>query len=106
MNPLLREVAKLDRLIHEPARLMIMLILQGAGQADFLYLQRECELTQGNLSSHLIKLEEAGYVKIEKTFKGRRPLTLCRLTARGDVALSGYSQKLVRALHAGQNPKE
>lgn len=105
MNPRIQEVAQLDRLIHEPARLMIMMILQGTGEADFLYLQRECGLTQGNLSCHLLKLEEAAYVEIEKKFKGKRPLTLCRLTPKGEGALSGYSRRLVRALHANQNPK-
>jgi DNA-binding transcriptional ArsR family regulator len=98
MNPRFQEVAKLDRLIHEPVRLTIMMILQGAGKADFLYLQREGGFTQGNLSSHLSKLEEAGYVKIEKMFKGKRPLTVCSLTPEGETALSGYSQILIRAL--------
>ncbi len=103
MNQRVKEVARLDRLIHEPARLMILMILQGSGEADFLYLQRECGLTQGNLSSHLLKLEEAGYVKIEKKFKGKRPLTLCHLTPTGEVALSGYSRRLIKAL---QVPKD
>jgi DNA-binding transcriptional ArsR family regulator len=98
VNSKIQDVVQLDRLIHEPARLMIMMILQGADEADFLYLQREAGLTQGNLSRHLTKLEEAGYVKIEKKFKGKRPLTLCRLTSKGEAALSGYSQRLVRAL--------
>ena len=98
MNARVQEVARLDRLIHEPARLMILMILQGSGEADFLYLQRECQLTQGNLSSHLLKLEEAGYVKIEKKFKGKRPLTLCHLTPKGEAALSGYSRRLIKAL--------
>lgn len=105
MNPRLQDVAQLDRLVHEPARLMILMILQGAGEADFLYLQRECGLTQGNLSSHLLKLEQAAYVEIEKKFKGKRPLTLCRLSPRGEAALSGYSRRLVRALQANQNSR-
>ncbi len=100
MNPRIQEVARLDRLIHEPARLMILMILQGSGEADFLYMQRECGLTQGNLSSHLLKLEEAGYVKIEKKFKGKRPFTLCHLTPTGEAALSGYSRRLIKALQA------
>ena len=98
MNPRIQEIAQLDRLIHEPARLMIMMILQSTGEADFLYLQRECGLTQGNLSSHLLKLEEAAYIEIEKKFKGKRPLTLCHLTTKGDAALSGYSRRLILAL--------
>ena len=105
MNPQIQAVAELDRLVHEPARLMILMILQGVGEADFLYLQREGGFTQGNLSSHLLKLEEAGYVKIDKKFKGKRPLTLCRLTPKGETALSGYSRRLVQALQASQNPK-
>ncbi len=106
MIPEIQAVAQLDRLVHEPARLMILMILQGVGEADFLYLLREGEFTQGNLSSHLLKLEEAGYVRIEKKFKGKRPLTICRLTPKGETALSDYSQRLIRALHANQNPKE
>lgn len=90
-----QEIAQLDRLIHEPARLTIMLILQGVSEADFLYLQREGGFTQGNLSGHLAKLEEAGYVEIEKKFKGKVPLTVCRLTGLGKAALSGYSRRMI-----------
>ncbi|MEJ2246954.1 MAG: transcriptional regulator, partial [Acidobacteriota bacterium] len=87
------------RMIHEPARLIIMMILNGAGEADFLYLQREGDFTQGNLSSHLSKLEEALYVKIEKTFKGKLPLTVCRLTPKGKAAFASYSRSMLRALN-------
>ena len=93
-----QEIAQLDRLIHEPARLTIMLILYGVSEADFLYLQREGGFTQGNLSGHLAKLEEAGYVEIEKKFKGKVPLTVCRLTGLGKAALSAYSQRIVALL--------
>jgi DNA-binding transcriptional ArsR family regulator len=106
MIPEIQAVAQLDRLVHEPARLMILMILQGVGEADFVYLLREGEFTQGNLSSHLLKLEEAGYVKIEKKFKGKRPLTICRLTSKGETALSDYSQRLIRALQSNQNPND
>ena len=98
MNGRLQEIAQIDRLIHEPARLMILMILKGAGEADFLYLQREGGFTQGNLSSHLSKLEEAGYVRIEKTFKGKMPLTLCRLTEKGEAAFRDYSHRMMSAL--------
>jgi DNA-binding transcriptional ArsR family regulator len=94
----IREISQLDRLIHEPARLTIMLILNGAGEADFLYLQREGGFTQGNLSGHLAKLEEAGYVAIEKKFKGKVPLTVCSLTGKGKAALSEYSQRMLGVL--------
>jgi len=90
----LRGVTDLDRLIHEPARLLIVTILASLVSADFLFLQRETGLTKGNLSAHLSKLEEAGYVKIEKTFKGKLPLTVCKLTSSGKKALIQYRQQL------------
>jgi DNA-binding MarR family transcriptional regulator len=86
----LQDFASLDRVIHEPVRLMVMTVLYAVPEADFIYLQNECGLTQGNLSSHLTKLEEARYIGIEKTFKGKYPLTICRLTARGRKAFEEY----------------
>jgi len=94
MSDDLRRVTELDRLIHEPARLLIVTILSTVESADFLYLQRETELTKGNLSAHLRKLEDAGYVKIQKTFKGKLPLTVCKLTAAGTKAVTEYRQQL------------
>ncbi len=79
-----------DRLLHEPARLAIVSILAVVEKADFLYLQRETGLTKGNLSAHLSKLENAGYIQIEKTFKGKIPLTLVSLTQEGRTALESY----------------
>jgi len=89
---------QLDRTIHEPARLAILTILYTAGEADFVYLQREGGFTQGNLSGHLLKLEAAGYVQIQKTFKGKLPLTLCRLTSKGEQALENYSKQMLAFL--------
>ncbi len=94
MSDDLRGVTGLDRLIHEPARLLIVTILSTVASADFLFLQRETSLTKGNLSAHLSRLEEAGYVKIEKTFKGKLSLTVCKLTAAGKKALTQYRQQL------------
>lgn len=94
MSDDLRSVTELDRLIHEPARLLIVTILASAATADFLFLQRETGLTKGNLSAHLSKLEGAGYVQIEKTFKGKLPLTVCKLTSAGQIALKTYRQQL------------
>jgi DNA-binding MarR family transcriptional regulator len=88
------DLGALDRVIHEPARLMICTVLYAVREADFLYLQRECALTQGNLSSHLSKLEAAGYVSIEKTFKGKYPLTVCTLTPDGRQAFEGYARTM------------
>lgn len=97
----LRALADLDRVIHEPARLAIATILSLVESADFLYLQREAGLTRGNLSFHLGKLEEAGYVSIEKTYRGRVPLTLVRLTPAGAAALRGYRARLQEFLAKG-----
>jgi DNA-binding transcriptional ArsR family regulator len=84
----------LDRIIHEPARLLIVALLAGVKEADFLWIQRESGLTKGNLSSHLGKLEEAGYVEIEKTYKGKVPLTLLRLTKQGKAAFDSYRKSM------------
>lgn len=87
-----------DRLIHEPARLAVMTILATVESADFVYLKRETELTRGNLSAHLSKLEEAGYIEIEKSFQGKRPHTNCRLSNAGRAAYGRYLQQLTSAL--------
>jgi DNA-binding transcriptional ArsR family regulator len=87
-------VTELDRIIHEPARLRIVALLAGAKGADFLWLLRESGLTKGNLSSHLAKLEEAGYVAIDKTFRGKIPLTLVGLTPAGRRAFQAYKRTL------------
>jgi DNA-binding MarR family transcriptional regulator len=94
----LRELGNLDRAIHEPARLMIVATLYLVGKADFLYLQRETELTKGNLSSHLARLEESGYITIEKVFSGKKPLTICALTKEGRTSFKQYHAALKRAL--------
>ena len=86
-----------NRLIHEPARLVITTILYTAESADFLYLLRETGLTKGNLSSHLARLEGAGYVAIDKTFEGKLPRTVCRLTEAGRAAFEIYRARLKRA---------
>ncbi|HSF82702.1 MAG TPA: transcriptional regulator [Anaerolineales bacterium] len=89
-----RSLSEVDRLIHEPSRLVIVTILYSLESADFLYLQRETGLTRGNLSSHLAKLEAAGYIEIEKTYRGKIPLTLCRLARPGRQAFEAYHQQL------------
>jgi DNA-binding transcriptional ArsR family regulator len=94
MNQQLRAIADLDRVIHEPARLMIFVLLGAVKECDFLFLQHETELNKGNLSSHLSRLEEAGYVEIEKTYRGKIPRTLLRLTSAGRAAFDQYVQGL------------
>jgi len=88
------ELSGLDRLIHEPARLIIMTILYAIDEADFLYLVNETGLTRGNLSTHLSKLEAAGYIKIEKTFRGKIPRTVCTLSEVGRAAFEKYRKQL------------
>ena len=87
-------MTELDRVIHEPARLLIVGLLNGVKEADFVWLMHESGLTRGNLSSHLAKLEEAGYVEVEKTFRGKIPLTILRLTRAGRAAFSGYRKAM------------
>ena len=89
-----KQMLDTDRLIHEPARLIIMALLYGVENGDFTFLLRETELTRGNLSFHLSKLAEGGYVAIEKTYKGKRPYTLCSLTENGRLAFDAYRQQL------------
>jgi DNA-binding MarR family transcriptional regulator len=94
MSANFRSLTEINRLIHEPARTLIVAILYAVEGADFLYLQRETGLTKGNLSAHLSKLEEAGYVAIEKTYRGKIPLTLCRLTDSGRQEFEQYRKQL------------
>ncbi len=94
MNQQLRAIAGLDRVIHEPGRLMIVAQLAGVKECDFLYMMRQTELSKGNLSSHLARLEKAGYVEIEKTYRGKVPMTLLRLMPGGRTAFANYLKDL------------
>lgn len=79
-----------DRVIHEPARLVLLSILYAVESADFVYLANETGLTKGNLSSHLLRLEQAGYIILNKTYRGKIPLTICQITAEGTSAFETY----------------
>jgi len=85
-----------DRLVHEPARLAIMTVLSYVGDADFVFLQKAIELTKGNLSSHLAKLEHAGLLSIERRFVDKRPRTSVALTARGRDRIEQHWEQLER----------
>ena len=93
----------LDRVIHEPARLRILTILTGVDVADFSFLLEALGLTKGNLSSHMDKLERAGYVEVIKSFNGKIPHTDFRLTPAGRDALAAYWNELdaIRTLDRG-----
>lgn len=88
------ELAQIDRLIHEPARLALMTALSACESADFLYLQHLTGLTPGNLSGHLTKLEEAGLVWIDKEIRNKRSYTRAGLTPAGREAIDRYWQEL------------
>ena len=90
------ELSHLDKRIHEPARLAIMTALSACTSADFTYLQRLTGMTQGNLSGHLAKLEEAGLVKLEKRFVNKRPCTAVRITPEGATAIDRHWEQLER----------
>jgi len=91
-------VADIDRMIHEPARLSLMAILFTSQSADFLFLMRRTGMTRGNLSSHLSKLEGAGYVEITKEFVDKIPRTLIHLTENGRGAFQAYRKSLIEVL--------
>jgi len=86
-------LAKLDNIIHQPVRLQIMsslVALEQSEQVDFVYLRKILKLTDGNLGAHLAKLEEAGYVRIEKTFIARKPRTFVKATGKGRDAFDNH----------------
>lgn len=87
-------VLALDRLVHEPARLAILTVLTGAEWAEFGFLETVCRLSKGNLSSHLSKLEAGGLVAIDKSFRGRKPLTRVAITPAGRDALEHHRKQL------------
>ncbi|GAP16128.1 transcriptional regulator, ArsR family [Longilinea arvoryzae] len=111
MAQVFEELAGLDKVIHEPARLAILTALSACVSADFTFLQHLTGLTQGNLSGHLAKLEEAGLVKLEKTFVDRRPNTMVSLTGPGKTAIEHHWQQLeqlrksAQAWNAKDNPE-
>jgi len=83
-----------DKLIHEPARLNIMAHLYVVESADFLFIMRQTQLTYGNLSAHMTKLEDAGYIEIIKEFVGKKPHTLLKLTKKGRTAFEDYRNQM------------
>ena len=91
---LFKEMTELDKLLHEPARLAIMTALANCEAANFVFLQSLTGLSKGNLSSHLTKLEEANFVRIEKTFVGKIPNTSLSLTESGAKAIGEHWKTL------------
>jgi len=90
--------SEIDRLIHEPARFQVMALLYVIESADFTFIMSQLDLTWGNLSAHITKLEEGGYMAVEKGFKGKRPQTMLSLTAEGRQAFQAYRQSMQQML--------
>lgn len=88
----------IDKIVHEPARLMILLHLFIVEKADFIYLMKQTGLSKGNLSSHLSKLEEAGYIDVKKEFLEKIPCTFLSLTDIGRKAFADYKETILKLL--------
>lgn len=97
-GPELHPLANIDQVIHAPARLMVLTYLYVVESADYVFLVRMTGLTWGNLSTHLTKLEEAGYIAINKEFKGKKPHTSISLTKQGRTAFRKYKKSLQQVL--------
>jgi DNA-binding transcriptional ArsR family regulator len=90
INPDVRQIIDVDKLIHEPARIAVLSLLYVVDSADFLFIMNQTGLTQGNLSSHLTKLEDASIIEIIKSFQGKRPHTTIKLTKSGRDRFEKY----------------
>lgn len=93
-NTEIHPLADLDKVIHSPARLMIMTYLYVAESVDYVYLTHLTGLTWGNLATHVGKLEEEGYVEIEKTFVDKKPYSVIKLTQKGRQAFKAYKDQM------------
>jgi len=92
------QILDIDPLIHAPIRLATLTILATVQNANFSFIKESVNTTDGNLSTHLTKLEEAGYIKIEKTFKGKKPQTICSMTDQGREAFDTYIDNLEKII--------
>ncbi len=93
-NPL----AAIDQIIHAPARLNIVMLLYVVESLDYVFLKNQTGLSWGNLATHLGKLEEAGYVKIEKGYQGKKPHSMIHLTSAGRSAFRNYKSNFQQLL--------
>ena len=85
---------ELNPLLHSELRLAIMSILISVEEADFVYLKEQTKATSGNLSVQIDKLQQAGYIEVQKAFKGKMPRTICRITSKGVDAFESYVEAL------------
>ena len=87
-------LSDIDQVIHAPARLLILVNLYVVDSLDYVFLKNQTGLSWGNLSTHLTKLEQAGYIKIEKGYQGKKPQSRIQLTPQGREAFIGYKSSL------------
>lgn len=97
------KLPKLDSLLHSELRLAVMSLLLSLESAEFSYLKEETGATSGNLSVQLDKLEKAGYIRIQKSFRGKKPLTTCKVTNKGIKAFEDYVESLKTYLGPPKN---
>jgi DNA-binding MarR family transcriptional regulator len=97
-SPGLEPLPEVDNLIHAPSRLKVMTYLYVVDSIDFVYLKRVTDLSWGNLSTHLTKLEEAGYIRIHKSFQDKKPRTMIELTQEGRQAFRDYKEDMQQVL--------
>ncbi|HDP97808.1 MAG TPA: transcriptional regulator [bacterium] len=99
------QILQLDPIIHAPTRLAILSILITVENANFTFLKESIGVTDGNLSTHLTKLESSGIVTIEKTFKGKKPQTICAITDKGRDAFKNYLDQLEQIVQSQKHKK-
>ena len=92
----------LDPLLHSQLRLAVVSILISVKEAEFVYIKEKTNATAGNLSVQLVKLSNAGYISIKKSFKGKRPLTTCKITKKGIMAFENYVKSLQKYIDMGE----
>jgi len=95
--------AEVNKLIHAPIRLGIMTILNSVNKVNFIYLRKKLDVTDGNLSSHMEKLEKAGYIKVKKTFIDKKPNTVYNITEKGKKAFRSYLEHLEKILEESED---
>lgn len=98
-------IMDLDRLIHEPSRLAVLTLLRASGQAEYLYLKKLTGLSKGNLSNHLVKLEDAGLVEVRKHFEGKKPVTTVLLIEKGRATIESYWTGMEQTARASDLPR-
>ena len=101
MNP--EEILNLDPIVHAPIRLAILSVLISVKNANFTFLKKITGASDGNLSTHLTKLETSGYISIKKKFVGKKPQTICTITKKGENSLIKHLEQLEQIIGMQKN---